>query len=217
MKVTSLACIQGAWLPDIQPVKILDVGAGTGLLTLMAVQKYDGQFDAVEIEPLAYEQLSENVSKSPWPQSIRCHQKDIRDFAKENSTTYDLIITNPPFYQNQLKSFNQNVNHARHDTSLTHHHLINIINKLLAPEGIVSVLLPIEETKILIEISSKHSLYPFKQLIIKDNPEMGPKAAVTLLSKMEQDIKTLILHIKNEQNEWSQEYKRLLRPYYLNI
>ena len=217
MKVTSLACIQGAWLPDTEPKLILDIGAGTGLLSLMRAQQNVGEIHAVEIEDHAFEQLVGNVKKSKWSDRIECYHEDVRDFAKENSRTYDLIITNPPFFQNQYKSDNQKVNTARHDSSLSMNDLLGAIIKLLDPQGVVSVLLPIEETRLFIDIATAEMLYPNKQLIIIDSPKKRPKAAVTFLSKKPGENKKTTIHIKNEQNELSSEYITLLRPYYLKI
>lgn len=217
MKVTSLACIQGAWLPDFNPHHTLDIGAGTGLLTLMAAQKYLGLFHAIEIEDNAYQQLVENVNQSLWSDRIEAFHQDIRDFAKENSRVYDFIITNPPFYQNQFKSNNHQISQARHDISLSMEELISSIIRLLGTQGIVSVLLPMIETKSFIELASAKLLFPFHQLIIHDHPKKPPKAAVTLLSKKTDTIHKAAINIKNERNELSEEYITLLRPYYLNL
>lgn len=217
MRVTSLACIQGAWLPDIKPKNVLDIGAGTGLLTLMAAQRYHAQFDAVEIEGEAFVQLSGNVAQCPWTENIKCHHQDIRDFAKENSRAYDLIISNPPFYQNQLKSENSKINLARHDDSLTLEKLAEIIDRHLDQSGIASVLLPVEETRTFLLLAEALSIYPYNQLIISDNPYKKPKSKVTLLTRSSNNIRQQTLSIKNTHNEYSQEYITLLRPYYLNL
>jgi len=217
MKVTSLACIQGAWLPDIQPCKILDIGAGTGLLTLMAAQKFNGDFDSVEIERNAFQQLVENVSGSGWHDRINCHHKDIRNFANENSTTYDFIITNPPFYQKQLSSPDSTINQARHSTDLDLKDLLSIVSKLLNPKGIASILLPVLETNLLIGQSMKQSLHATNQLIIHDQPHKAPIAIVTYFSKKSGNIIKKRISIKNSDNNWSGQYIALLRPYYLNI
>jgi tRNA1Val (adenine37-N6)-methyltransferase len=217
MKVTSLASIQGAWLPDINPDKILDIGAGTGLLSLMAAQKYKANIDAVEIEADAFHQLSENIAVSPWSDRIRSHHEDIRIFAKENSRTYDLIISNPPFYQNQLKSGDLKINQARHELSLTLPELLHIVHASLAPNGICSILLPGKETKELLSLASSTPLFAIGQLIIFDNPLKPAKAAVTLLSRNKGNNEQQYLNIKTSKKNYTKEYITLLRPYYLNL
>lgn len=217
MKVTSLACIQGAWLPEINPGKILDIGAGTGLLSLMAAQKYKANIDAVEIEADAFHQLSENIALSPWSDRIYSHHQDIRFFAKENSRTYDLIISNPPFYQNQLKSGDLKIDQARHELSLTLPELLHVVHKSLAPDGICSILLPDKETQELLLLASSSPLFAIGQLIISDNPEKPAKAAVTLLSRNKGNNEQRYLNIKTSKKIFTSEYITLLRPYYLNL
>ncbi len=217
MKVTSLACIQGAWLPDISPKSVLDIGAGTGILTLMAAQQFSASIDSVEIDDEAFVQLAENVRASKWSESVNCHHKSIQDFANENSRKYDLIITNPPFFQNQLRSPEQRVNVARHENALTIDELINIATKLINNEGVISILLPMEESKKMVDIARSHLLYPTDQLIIADNPYKNPKAAVTLLSRRPETHKKEHLLIKDGHGMLSSEYKTLLSAYYLNL
>jgi len=217
MKVTTLACIQGAWLPAIWPGMILDIGAGTGLLSMMVAQHLEGHIDAVEIEDNAYLQLNQNISQCPWRDRITTHHDDIRHFAKLNSKAYDFIITNPPFYQNQFKTDNHKVNQARHDDGLTTSDLVNCISKLLSDKGIVSVLLPLPESQAFTVKASASMLFPFKQLLIKDSPKKPVKAVVTLLSKSLRENLQMTICIKNERNELSYDYKKLLRPYYLKL
>jgi tRNA1Val (adenine37-N6)-methyltransferase len=217
MKVTSLACIQGAWLPDINPGKILDIGAGTGLLSLMAAQKYEANIDAVEIESDAFDQLTENIASSPWADRICGYREDIRVFAKENSSAYDLIVSNPPFYQNQLKSGDLKVDQARHELSLMLPELLQIVQSGLTTEGICSILLPRRETEHLLLHVSSLGVHAVGQLIIYDNPLKPAAAVVTLLSKNKRNNEQKHLYIKTRKKNYTRQYITLLRPYYLNL
>lgn len=217
MKVTSLACIQGAWLPDIAPRRVLDIGAGTGLLTLMAAEKYESHFDAVEIDALAYEQMTGNIAKSPWHRNITCHHNDIRDFAKQNSRTYDLIITNPPFFTNQLKSPDERINLARHEDGLTMEKLVEICASLIKPDGVISILLPLPETVTMLSYAASFSLRPIKKLTIFDRPYKSPLSSVTLLSKTDNIPQSEQLVIKDHTGSYSAQFKSLMGAYYLNL
>ena len=217
MKVTSLACIQGAWLPDIEPQQVLDIGAGTGLLTLMAAQKYQAHFDAVEIDALAFEQLYENIQESPWHGSITCFHDSIQKFAKQNSITYDLIITNPPFFTNQLKSPNGRINMARHEDGLTMETLMEICSGLLNPDGLISILLPISETQKMLSFAATLSLFPVRQLTVRDRPFKMPKAAVTLLGQTDTLPHSGQHIIKDQKGKYTKQFKSLLSAYYLNL
>jgi len=217
MKVTTLACIQGAWLPDFMPINILDIGAGTGLLSLMAAQKYDCKIDAVEIEQDTFSQLKENSAQSPWNSRIKCHHTDVINFAKNINNKYDLIISNPPFYKNQLKSSNDKINHARHETGLSNEDLIDVSSRLISESGKISILLPPAETKKLAEACQRKFLFFSDQLLIKDSEKKEPKAIVTILSKKPSKLISKKMIIKNDNGAYSSNFISLLEPYYLYL
>lgn len=217
MKVSTIACIQGAWLPDISPKEILDIGSGTGLLSLMVAQKYDGNIDAVEIEPDAYGQLKENIAQNPWNDRIHCHHADIKDFAKETQKKYNFIISNPPFFTKHLQSPNAKINHARHEKGLKIHELTHIVDQLLDIEGIVSIMLPWEETNEFINIAAEVSLYPSAQLRIADKKMKPTSAVVTILARNRVERKTKELFIKNADGAYSSEFVSMLKAYYLYL
>ena len=217
MKVTTMACIQGAWLPDFAPESILDIGAGTGILSLMAAQKYNGSIDAVEIEPDAFQQLKENSTQNPLGNRIRCIHDNIIRFAASSSTTYDMIISNPPFYQNQLKSEDDKTNHARHETGLTILELLDICANLLHESGKISILLPPSETVLLHNNAMDRGLYPNNQLTICDSEGKKPKAIVTILSRKSTKVVRKELIIKNGLGAYTTDFIALLKDYYLYL
>lgn len=217
MKVTTVACIQGAWLPHFSPKEILDIGAGTGLLSLMAAQQYPCKISAIDIENNTFDQLTENVVQSPWYNRINCYHDNIKNFAKHNSKRYELIISNPPFYKDQLKSPYELINYAKHETSLTVQELIDISAHLLKESGKISILLPPKETTMLPVFCKYNSLFPSDQLVISDSEKKGPNAIVTILSKKPSKLTTKILIIKNDDGSYSSEFISLLKAYYLNL
>lgn len=218
MKVTTIGCIQGAWLPDhFNPQHVLDIGAGTGLLTLMAAQKYEAVCDAVEIDEQACSQMKENFCNSPWRDRLSAHHADIRDFAKENSMKYDLIISNPPFYHNHLKSPGSRVNQARHQTTLDLRTLLGLMAEMISEEGLISILLPVRETEDIMRHTAAHSLQLRDQLLIADSSGKPPVAIVSILGKSEKKLRGETLYIKDANGDFTHAFKTLLRPYYLNI
>lgn len=217
MKVTTIACIQGAWLPDFTPKHTLDIGAGTGLLSLMAAQKYPGEIDSVEIEHDAFDQLKENILQSPWSNRINCLHSDIKKFAKYSGKKYDFIISNPPFYEKQLKSANDKINHARHEAGLTITELIEICAHLTDESGKISILLPPTETKKLSELCVGKSLFLSHQLVISDSENKPPGAIITILSKKQSTLTVHNLAIKKDSGSYSSEFISLLEAYYLSL
>ena len=142
MKVSTDSCLFGAWVASIQenPKNVLDIGGGTGLLTLMLAQKSNALFDCVEIENECFEQLKDNINDSKWKNQCAIYNEDIREFTPEKK--YDLIISNPPFYENQLNSTSSKINLARHHSGLLLSDLFDIAQNLLTEEGKFFLLLP---------------------------------------------------------------------------
>src|SRR5215831_18097201 len=116
MKVTTDACILGASIPVPVYGKILDVGAGTGLLSLMMAQRTQCDIDGVEVDEESYRQAHENFQNSPWSDRLKIVHDDFKKFNPDYK--YDLVITNPPFYENSYRSANPALNAAKHNDRL---------------------------------------------------------------------------------------------------
>ena len=125
MKVCTDSCILGAWTAvQLKNVKtILDIGTGTGLLPLMLAQKSESIIDAIESDRESAGQARENVQLTPWSDRIHIIEGDVREFIGEDR--YDWIITNPPFFESDLRSPERKKNEAKHDESLTLGQLIH--------------------------------------------------------------------------------------------
>ena len=144
MKVCTDACVLGAWVNVENADRILDIGTGTGLLSLMIAQRNTyAAIDAVEIEAEAFYQAGENVESSPSNGRITLFHAAVQDFTSEH--LYDLIISNPPFFQSDLRSPAEKINQAHHADTLDFAALLSSIQSLLAPEGRFAVLLPVDE------------------------------------------------------------------------
>ena len=175
MKVCTDACIFGAWIAEkisgsMLPVaSCLDVGSGTGLLSLMFAQKNpDVVIDAVEIEKNACEQAKENFSNSKWNNHLKIFYTDAKDFVAQRK--YDLIISNPPFYENELLSNEKNKNIAKHDEGLMLKDLITIIKKHLAATGYFAILLPWHRIKYFEDLAEESNLFLQQKLLIRQRP-----------------------------------------------
>ena len=218
MKVSTDACIQGAWTPVSQYVKnILDIGAGTGLLSLMFAQKKEAvHIDAIELDELAADQAKENFENSPWKGTIRIVNADAREYASENK--YELIISNPPFFSNSLLGDNAARNAARHGISFTYSDLANAIKTNLAENGCASVLLPYASYDEWSELAATHGLYVYKTLLIKPLASSAYNRVVCLCGfNKPYEIITEELVIYESANVYTAKSKELLKPYYLNL
>jgi tRNA1Val (adenine37-N6)-methyltransferase len=218
MKVCTDSCILGAYISADQAKTILDIGTGTGLLALMVAQKSTAFIDAIEIEEMAYEQAKENVNASPWSNSIRIFHTSIQNFILEANHRYDLIISNPPFYSNQLKSPNTQKNIAHHSEQLSFDELINSVNQLLSEDGKFIFILPESEFKLLGKRLSENNFYETERMMIKDRSSSPIFRIIGSFQRIVTNYPTeRELIIKDENGVYTEDFKKLLKDYYLNL
>jgi tRNA1Val (adenine37-N6)-methyltransferase len=215
MKVCTDACVFGASTEVENVNRILDIGTGTGLLSLMLAQRSKAQIDSVEIDEDAYQQAVMNVKISKFAKNIEVHHQRIQNF--ESTKNYDLIISNPPFYQQSLKSTDVKANKALHAVELSFDDLIDSVLKFLSIEGEFAVLLPPFEIEKLIQIAQKKGLYLSKKMSIRhDETKPVFRVIATFLTQKVNDLeeKTLIIH-NQDGRSYSNEFRDLLKDYYL--
>lgn len=223
MKVTTDACLFGAWCAtEIQTtahaarkIKILDIGTGTGLLSLMIAQKNACCIDAVEIDKQAAEQATENIDRSLWKQKIIVHTTDVLKFS--GLVTYDIIVSNPPFYEHELLPTDDKKNLAHHNAGLKFTGLAGLIKNHLTATGSFYLLLPYKRKKETEIILQKEGLHLHKKIIVSPSAMHAP-SRVMFKGSFEpaiSDEKQLV--IKNESGQYSNEFISLLKDYYLYL
>lgn len=217
MKVCTDACIFGAYIQPNSRKKILDIGAGTGLLSLMMAQRTESKIDAVEIDENAYNQALENISESVFKNQISVYHCSVQDFSKNQNNDYDLIVSNPPFFQNSLKSPNIQANKAHHDTTLTFEELVQSVKKLLASEGEFKVLLPPFEMQTFEKIALKNQLFLNQKLKVRHSSKHKIFREICSFSYQKTEIpQENELNIYEDDNKtYSENFKSLLKDYYL--
>ncbi|WP_396602959.1 tRNA1(Val) (adenine(37)-N6)-methyltransferase [Algibacter sp. R77976] len=223
MKIGTDGVLLGAWtFIENRPFSILDIGAGTGILSLMLAQRSTAELiDAIEIDDNAYEQCVDNFEQSYWGDRLFCYHASLEDFAKEledEDDTYDLIICNPPFYSEDYKTDDTQRDLARFQDAMPFEHLIESTSKLLSKElGKFSVVIPFKEETNFIEIASKFKLYPNRILHVKGNPTSGIKRSLIEFSFRESDIRTNTLIIETERHQYTEDYINLTKDFYLKM
>ena len=218
MKVTTDSCLFGAWVASISDhaETILDIGAGTGLLGMMIAQKHTTKINAIEIEPTCFEQLKENIENCKWSNNFNLHLGDIREY--EPSNQFDLIISNPPFYENQLSSENKGVNLAMHSNELNLEDLFQAVNNIIDPNGSFYVLLPAFRQDECIKLAATCKLYPSQIMLVKQTTDHTFFRAMMKFSRDKNNDPTLTeISIKNKGNNYSDQFIELLAEYYLNF
>lgn len=219
MKVCTDSCLFGAWIADkiynkiINPEKILDIGSGTGLLSLMLAQKSNSQIDAIEIDKNSFEQSKENFAVSTWVHRLNCFNEDIKEW--KNDYKYDLIISNPPFFENDLKSIFKNKNIAKHNDSLTLKELIDCIKNKISEEGKLAILLPYHRIEHFENIAAEHNFYLEEKLLVKQSPKHFFFRGILLFGKQMVQANFSEITIKNEGGLYTSCFSELLKDYYL--
>jgi tRNA1Val (adenine37-N6)-methyltransferase len=220
MKVCTDACLFGAYVADKfqrtnSRFRVLDIGAGTGLLSLMVAQKSSSaEIDAVEIDRAAAEQARENFKLSPWKDRLHIHQQSIQQFG---INTYDLIMSNPPFYENDLKSGNAKRNLALHGSALGLDDLLDVIQKHISAQGKFAVLLPYHRAANFINHAQLKDFYLQEEISVKQTSKHPYFRSMLLFGRNKVLVKHADLCIKEGNDEYSKEFIELLEDYYLKL
>ena len=201
MKVCTDSCVFGAWAANLANTKnrILDIGAGTGLLMLMLAQKSLSKIDGIEIEPGCYQQLKSNLALSPWNDRLQAFEGDVRGYPFTEK--YDFIISNPPFFSSDLLSKSGTNRIARHSLELNLHQLFRIVTGLLTVDGHFALLLPFHRLEEAREISLKSGLRVLHQVTVFPTPEHNPFRAIFLFgnqSNHEPEIADFVIKKKRQ-------------------
>ena len=216
MKVGTDSIILGSAIKIKSKYKrILDVGTGTGLLSLMIAQKSSNpDITAVEIDSSAYHQAKINIDKCKWKNKINLIYADAKQLKIDNK--YDLIICNPPYYSKSKQSIISSKNTARHQVKLTFEDLLKIWDKTGNDDSDLACILPIVEARKFNKIVKNHGNYLANYLEIRSNPNTSPKRAVMLFSKNKIEAIKSELYIHNNEGGYSEAYINMTKDFYLN-
>lgn len=219
MKVGTDSVLLGAWCPiENNPFSVLDIGAGTGILSLMIAQRSNAeQIDALEIDEDAYEQCVENFENSPWGDRLFCFHAGLDEFVKEPEDEYDLIISNPPFYAEDYKSENEQRDLARFQDALPFENLIEAADLLLSENGIFAVIIPYKEEEKFINMCAEVELYPVKVTRVKGTPITEIKRSLLAFKRNECNLSAGELIVEINRHEYTDDYINLTKDFYFKM
>ena len=219
MKVGTDGVLLGAWTAlNDNLYSVLDIGTGTGLIALQIAQRSNAELiDAIEIDNLAFEQAVGNFEESDWSDRLYCYHTSLSDFTKEIEDKYDLIISNPPFYNDAYKSKNESRNTARLTTSLPFSELLFSVNQLLSSHGAFSVIIPFKEENQFITLAKENNLYPKRICHVKGNNRTDFKRSLLEFTFRKEKIITSELIIEIERHQYTKEYIDLVKGFYLKM
>ncbi len=216
LKVCTESCLFGASIPVGEAHHILDIGTGTGLLTLMLAQRSTASIEAIELDEPSARDAQQNFIASPWNKRLTLHLGDVKEFTSVRK--FDLIISNPPFFIHQLKSTNTRTNAALHGSELKPEDLCTIVNKLSTEDGRFFVLLPEQELNLLrhqLEASGWHTVYELSiyqeahKTIFRQVGGFSRKSGATFVRQQ--------LVIYKNGKTYTAEFIDLLKDYYLYL
>lgn len=230
MKVCTDACLFGALVtgcctclpfgsfPEItregQVTHCLDIGTGTGLLSLMIAQKNSNiHINAVEIDEQAAAQAKENITASPWAANITVFNEDILKFDADKK--YDCIVSNPPFFEDDLQSDHDAKNKAKHDASLNFVQLLQVVEKNLSLKGFFAVLLPYHRVDYFIEEAKKFGLHLSKKILVKQTIKHKFFRGILFFNRTEAEPYYMEIIIRDAENNYTPEFTAALKDYYL--
>ena len=219
MKVGTDGVLLGAWVEIFPEVEsILDIGAGTGLIALMLAQRSNAEIiDAIELNDEAYEQTVENFENSNWGDRLFCYHASFEEFVDEMDDTYDLIISNPPFYTSTYKELDEDRAMARHSENLPYQTLLEGTKALLSNNGSCAFIIPSSEEKNFTQIAHQYNLYPKRITRVKGNANSLIKRTLIQFTFQQQKVFENELIIENERHVYTSDYINLVKDFYLKM
>jgi len=219
MKIGTDGVLLGTWASvEKNPSSILDIGSGTGLISLILAQRSSAEtIDAIEIDEDAYEQCVENFEVSDWADRLFCYHAELDEFAEEIDEKYDLIVSNPPFFSEDVSSGNTSRDIARQNTSLPFDELIKGVSKFLNDDGTFSTIVPFKEEESFIALGSQSGLFPKRITRVKGSPSSAIKRSLLEFSSVRKEVSIEELVIEKQRHEYTAEYIALTKDFYLKM
>ena len=216
MKVGTDGVLLGSWT-DVSGIQsILDIGTGTGLIALMLAQRSPATICGIEIDENAALQAIENVNNSPWRERIKIEATSLQVFVKNTGCRFDLIVSNPPYFNKSLKNPDIQRSVARHADSLSQEDLITAACALLSDAGRLSVILPAAEGAEFILRAESSRLYCSKKTKVIPRIGASEKRLLLEFSRTKEVCREDSLLIERERHDYSDEFRGLTKDYYLD-
>jgi tRNA1Val (adenine37-N6)-methyltransferase len=214
MKVGTDGVLLGAWTDCRNANAVLDVGSGTGLIALMLAQRSPAKIDAVDIDKNACEQSEINFRNSPFADRLKVYHTDFKFYSP--TCKYDLIVSNPPYFINSLKSPDTGRNSARHTGEFHLRDLLGKSAQLLTGSGKLSLILPFDTFDFIQTIAAQNDLFLSRKTNVRPLAASSPKRILLEYSKEKGQTQENEMFIEHTRHVYSDEYIELTKNYYLN-
>ena len=218
MKVGTDGILLGVWANTESALKILDVGTGTGLIALMAAQRSNAEITGIDIQKEAVDEAVANVSKSPWSERIIMKHISLQDFMHSCNKSFDLMITNPPFFTTGIKPESPDRSNARHHDMMPIATIIEGADKLLSKKGRLALILPFSLLTGICNGAEKKQLHLVRLTEVKPTAAHSPNRCLMEFSKEYLPLQRSILEIyKEEGKDYTENFRKLTADFYLNF
>ena len=217
MKVGTDAILLGRWV-EVKPTDVvLDIGTGCGLLPLMLSQKGVAQVDAVDIDKASIEEATVNFEASQWREHLRANHSDIVDYQTEER--YDLVVSNPPFFNRFSKCDSERKSRARHnDAGLSYATICREVSRLMKPEGRLALVLPLDVSSDFLETAEQFGLYLHKRMTIIPIAGKEPnRVNLELGFGKSENLQEETFVIRDTDNRFTPQYNAFLKDFYLGL
>lgn len=215
MKVGTDGVLLGAWFPMERGKNVLDVGCGTGLVAIMAAQRGAASVTAVEIDPKASQQAFQNATNSEWRDRIFVQCADFAHFTAE--IRFDRIVSNPPYFRDSLRCPDQGRNAARHNDSLSYETLVRCAAPLLAPDGLLCVVLPYDAVGEFTKCALAFDLNLCHETDVVTAPGKHPKRSLLAYGFGSQGLRKDVLVMCGPDGKETSDYINLVKDFYLKF
>lgn len=215
MKVGTDGVLLGAWVNVENAKSVLDIGTGSGVIALMIAQRCKAKIQAVEIDASSALQATQNFEHSPWGDRLSVVAASLQEYSKDSATQFDLIVSNPPYFNKSLKSPSPERTLTRHTDELSNNDLLKSVSKLLQPDGRFCAIFPYTEGNLFIAEAANFGLFCNKKLFIQTRPDKPIIRILTEFSLHKKRLPESTLSIHTSEMDYTDEYKRLTTDFYL--
>lgn len=215
MKVGIDATILGIWAQIHDKEHVLDVGCGSGVVSLLLASRAQCFVTAIDIDKPSVAECATNFTFSPFADRLLAEHISLQQFSKQTNQNYDHVVSNPPFFTLGSASANIRLGQARHTLSLTYADLITNSFSVLKPDGKLTVVLPYSSRNFFVEQSRMAGFFLLRELLIFPRRGMPPNRVYLSLSKSPANSHAEMLSLREEDGRFSSEYLDLVKNYYL--
>ncbi|EMC8778623.1 methyltransferase [Providencia rettgeri] len=216
MKVGTDGVLLGAWAPVDGVQSVLDIGSGSGLIALMLAQRNTKlRVDAVELDSDATVQAQGNFTESPWAERLHVINQDIVSYSQLHSVQYDLIVSNPPYFEPAVACRDEKRDQARYTATLTHDVLLESAKSCLLSHGLFCLVLPYEVGEKMQKMAENSGWFTAFRVNVSDKPTTAYHRMLLGIQLQETQTQVTSLALKDEKGEYTDEFRKLIQPFYV--